>query len=395
MLIRYSQDARGRAVRTALVYTKREHKIDPARIDPEALRVVTHLKNYGFDAYIVGGAVRDLLIGKEPKDFDIVTSAEPAKIKRLFRNSRIIGKRFRLVHIFFGDKIFEVSTFRSTVDGTTGNVFGTIDEDVRRRDFTMNALYYDPVKEQVVDYVGGVKDIRSRKIKPVIPLSLIFKDDPVRMLRAVKYAVSTGCSMPFSLSRAIRRDSSLLAPVSPSRLTEEIIKILNSGKSNAIVSTLLKFDLYMYLQPSACALIDDCKGFASSYSKSLEEMDALVTAEDDVRLGRKLVFMIRDLVNIVTDWNGQSQEVWSAVYNECRRFIMPMNPPRVELEFAVKQCLKDGGMNVRAPRTRERRPGRGAETPDAVEESPSEATTARRPRRRRRRRQGPPISATT
>lgn len=395
MLIRYSQDARGRAVRAALVYTKSEHAIDPAGIDPDALRVISHLKNYGYDAYVVGGAVRDLLIGKVPKDFDIVTNAEPAKIKRLFRNSRIIGKRFRLVHIFFGDKIFEVSTFRSTVDGTTGNAFGTIDEDVRRRDFTMNALYYDPVKEQIVDYVGGVKDIRSRKIKPVIPLSLIFRDDPVRMLRAVKYAVSTGCSMPFGLSRAIRRDAPLLSPVSPSRLTEEIIKILNSGKSAAIVSTLLRFDLYMYLQPSACALIDDCRGFSAKYAKSLEALDALVNSEDDVRLGLKLVFMIRDLVSIVTDWNGQPQEVWSRVYNECRRFVMPMNPPRVELEFAVKQCLKDGGMTVRAPRTRDRRPAQAERSPDALAVTPSEGGAARRPRKRRRRRSGPPISATT
>lgn len=395
MLIRYSQDARGRAVRTALVYTKREHAIDPARIDPEALRVISHLKNYGYDAYVVGGAVRDLLIGKEPKDFDIVTNAEPTKIKRLFRNSRIIGKRFRLVHIFFGEKIFEVSTFRSTVDGTTGNAFGTIDEDVRRRDFTMNALYYDPIKEQIVDYVGGVKDIRSRKIKPVIPLSLIFKDDPVRLLRAVKYAVSTGCSMPFRLSRAIKRDAPLLAPVSPSRLTEEIIKILNSGKSNPIVSMLLRFDLFMYLQPSACALIDDCKGFSSSYAKSLEALDALVSSEESVRLGQKIAFMIRDLVSIVTDWNGQPQEVWTRVYNECRRFIMPMNPPRVELEFAVKQCLKDGGMTVRAPRTRDRRLSHGGGAPDAIDASPAEGTSTRRPRRRRHRKPGPPISATT
>ena len=135
MLYRYSKDGRGRPVKTAAIYTKKEHKISLDKIDADCLRVVFHLKECGFNTYIVGGAVRDLLTGKTPKDFDIVTNATPSKIKKLFRNSRIIGKRFRLVHVFFGEKIFEVSTFRSTVDGSVGNSFGSIEEDVQRRDF--------------------------------------------------------------------------------------------------------------------------------------------------------------------------------------------------------------------------------------------------------------------
>ena len=186
MLIRYSTDKNGRPVRKAVIYTKDEHKIPREKIDSDAFFVVSHLRNAGFDAYIVGGAVRDLLIGKHPKDFDIVTSATPSKIKRLFRNSRIIGKRFRLVHVFFGEKIFEVSTFRSIAEGSIGNVFGTMDEDVQRRDFSLNALYYDPLKEQVIDYVHGVEDIRRKLVRPIIPLDRIFVEDPVRMLRAVK-----------------------------------------------------------------------------------------------------------------------------------------------------------------------------------------------------------------
>lgn len=397
MLIRYTKDERGKTVRQALVYTRREHGIDSRVIDPNALRVISHLKSFGFDAYIVGGAVRDLIIGKTPKDFDIVTNAEPARIKRLFRNSRIIGKRFRLVHIFFSDAIFEVSTFRSTVDGTTGNVFGTIEEDVKRRDFTMNALYYDPIKEQVIDYVGGVKDIKARKLKPVIPLKVIFKDDPVRMLRAVKYAVSTGCTIPFTLSWAIRKHAPLLAPVSPSRLTEEIIKILNSGKSAEIVSRLISFDLYMYLQPSASALIDDLAGFKDRYAASLSELDALVVAEPEARLGQKLIFAVRDIVSLAADPSLGSAELWASVYHECRRFIMPMNPPRVELEFAVKQCLKDLGFSPRPPRVRDRRSSRGgnpAEPRGPVDNHQGQDDAPRsRPRRRRRRKPPTPISA--
>ena len=352
MLIRYSPDAKGRAIRKAVIYTKKEHNIPRQYIDNDAIRIITHLRNNGFDAYIVGGAVRDLLIGKQPKDIDIVTNAEPARIKRLFRNSRIIGKRFRLVHIFFGDHIYEVSTFRSLVDGTTGNVFGTMDEDVRRRDFTINALYYDPLKEQVIDYVGGVKDIRNRKLVPVIPLADIFQDDPVRMIRAAKYSVSTGCVIPDKVGKVMRKQSHLLQPVSPSRLTEELIKILHSGRARDTIAMLLRYDLFMYLQPSACSLIDDSEDFAENYRKNLEELDTLVASGEDIRLGRKLAFLITALVQLVTDWNGHPVEVYTNVYRECRRFIMPMNPPRTELEFAVRHCLKEGGLPIRAARPR-------------------------------------------
>ncbi|ULQ60030.1 hypothetical protein K7I13_01470 [Brucepastera parasyntrophica] len=173
MLTRYGSDAKGKAVRKASVYTKNEHNINKELIDPDAIRVISLLRNAGHDAYIVGGAVRDLLIGTQPKDFDIVTDAEPSRIRKLFRNSRIIGKRFRLVHIFYGEKIFEVSTFRSLKEGSIGNCFGSMDEDVLRRDFSLNALYYDPIKEQIVDYVNGVNHIRGHRLEPVIPLENI------------------------------------------------------------------------------------------------------------------------------------------------------------------------------------------------------------------------------
>mgnify|MGYP002511331556 CR=1 FL=1 len=227
MLIRYGKDKNVKTVKKAVIYTKSEHNIPKSRIDIDAIQIIDRLRSFDFVAYIVGGAIRDLIVGNTPKDFDIVTDATPSKIKKIFRNSRIIGRRFRLVHIFFGQKIFEVSTFRSLADGTVGNTFGTMDEDVQRRDFTINALYFDPLKEQIIDYVNGVKDIKKGIIRPVIPLKSIFVEDPVRMLRAIKYSATTGFKIPFKLHNKIRKSAHLLSPVSPSRLTEELLKIIN------------------------------------------------------------------------------------------------------------------------------------------------------------------------
>ena len=245
MLYRYGTDKNGKLVKKAVVYTKSEHLIPHANIDPDALQIINRLRDADYTAYIVGGAVRDLIIGNKPKDFDIVTDATPSKIKKIFRNSRIIGRRFRLVHVVFGEKIFEVSTFRSICDGSVGNAFGTIEEDVQRRDFTLNALYYDPVQEQVIDYVGGMKDIKKHVLRPVISIEKIFIEDPVRMLRAIKYSATTHAKMSRSLRRKIVASSSLLSQVSPSRLTEEMLKILTNSNASEIIAQALNCDLYM------------------------------------------------------------------------------------------------------------------------------------------------------
>ncbi len=356
MLFRYSADKNGKPVRKAVIYTKNEHSIQLQNIDADALRIVTHLRDSGFDAYIVGGAVRDLIVGKNPKDFDIVTDATPSRIKKIFRNSRIIGRRFRLVHVFFGPKIFEVSTFRSTVDGSVGNSFGTIEEDVMRRDFTLNALYYDPLKEQIIDYVGGVQDIKKGIIKTVIPLDRIFVEDPVRMLRAIKYSATTGCRLPFFLNRKIRFSAHLLSPVSPSRLTEEMLKIINSGHSYEIVTKALKTDLYMYLQPTATAMMYENPDYEKKYLAHLKDLDALNTKTPSATLGQKLVFIICDFITDLTDWNKEVEnnssisEIYMKTWSECRNFVLPMNPQRAELEWAIRSVLKELGVMVRLPK---------------------------------------------
>lgn len=356
MLIRYSSDKNGKLIKKAVIYTKNEHAICLDKVDSDALKIINQLNEHGYTAYIVGGAVRDLMIGNVPKDFDIVTDATPARIKKLFRNSRIIGRRFRLVHIFFGTKIFEVSTFRSLVDGTVGNTFGTIDEDVRRRDFTLNALYYDPLKEQVLDYVSGMKDIQKKVIKPVIPLKNIFVEDPVRMLRAIKYTATTGFKLPFLLERKICKSAHLLSPVSPSRLTEELLKIINSGHASDIVKNALKTDLYMYLQPTATSLMYANTKFENAYLASLKQLDKFNQTTSDSRLGQKLVFLIQDFINTLTDWNKEisnktsTSELYTMTWQQCRNFVLPMNPQRSELEYAIRFCLKKLGINVKPPR---------------------------------------------
>ena len=367
MLIRYSTDSSGRPVQKAVIYTKSEHSIPVSQIDSDAVYVITRLRDAGFASYVVGGAVRDLIDGKKPKDFDIVTDATPSRIKKIFRNSRIIGKRFRLVHVFFGEKIFEVSTFRSTVDGSVGNAFGTMDEDVMRRDFTLNALYYDPIKEQVIDYVGGVKDIKKGIVRPVIPMDKIFVDDPVRMLRAVKYGATTGCRLPHSLKKKIRLSAQLLSPVSPARLTEELLKIINSGHSHDIVTSALDTDLYAYLQPAATDMMQESRKFAKAYMESLRQLDDYVAATPDCRLGEKLYFVLRDFVSDLTDWKLEVQDgssaadLYKCTWARCRNYILPMNPQRTELEFAVRKILTEYGVPLKSPRKKQQRPRAAAE----------------------------------
>ncbi len=361
MLFRYGTDKNGRPVKKAVVYTQEEHGICRAQIDSDAEYIIARLRDAGNAAYIVGGAVRDLLGGAVPKDFDIVTDATPSRIKRLFKNSRIIGKRFRIVHVFFGPKIFEVSTFRSNSEGSTGNNFGTIDEDVMRRDFTLNALYYDPMQEQVIDYVGGMRDIKKHILRPVIPLDRIFTEDPVRMLRAVKYSAKTGARMSFALRHKIRHCASMLGEISSSRLTEELLKIINSAHAYKIIEEALNTDLYMSLQPAASALMYADKKFERNYMESIEKLDALAHSEPDARLGKKLVFLIKDFILTLTDWQKELEsktpprELYGRTWKECRNFVLPMNPQRTELEYAVKSVLQELGIPLKAMR-RERRP---------------------------------------
>src|SRR5687767_7414587 len=234
------------------------HSISRTQIDPDALKVLYRLHQNGFVAYLVGGSVRDLLLGRRPKDFDIGTSAHPYQVKRLFRNCWIIGRRFRLAHVKFGPKTVEVATFRRQlsaeelaaaeaqppqppipIDGHhdeghdrllhRDNTFGTPEEDAFRRDFTMNALFYDISSFSIIDYTGGLEDIKARLVRCIGDPAERFQEDPVRMLRAVAMAARLGFRIdpPIDAAIAVRRDE--LARSAPARLMEELYKLLRSG----------------------------------------------------------------------------------------------------------------------------------------------------------------------
>ena len=386
MRYRYSADKDGKLVKKASIYTREEHGINLADVDIEAIDIIRRLKKANYEAFIVGGAVRDLMLGKKPKDFDIVSSASPSKIKKIFRNSRIIGKRFRLVHIFFGQRIFEVSTFRSTKDGNIGNTFGTIDEDVLRRDFSMNALFYDPEHEIIVDYVGGVKDIKNKEIKPIISLSDIFTDDPVRMIRAVKYSAMTDFSLPLKVVWKIKSQSKLLTSISPSRLTEEIYKIIHSVCPDLIIDLLDKMGLYFFIQPQAAHLMRKDPVFKKNYLSRM----ASLKGQEKYR-GEAIGALFYDYLEANYDWqsmSGSPIENYKEIFRSARSFVLPMNPPRFEMEHALRKFLAIRGITIKRtylPVTSAKRKDSSGDSLSSAAEGAVSASAKRRRRRRKRR----------
>ncbi len=266
---RYSHNEQGKAVRVADVYFAQDHQIDNKKIDDRVFQIASQLKLHGYDSYLVGGAIRDLLLGQQPKDFDIVTNAAPSEIRKIIRNSRIIGKRFRLVHVFYkGGDIIEVITFRSLDSSDHNHLYGTIEEDVQRRDFTANALYYDLNKEQILDFIGAMADFRKRQIRNIIALPKIFKEDPVRIIRCIKYAAKAGFKIPKKIILQLRRDANLLYSCSKSRLSEELNKILYSEQCHQIMKDLQQFGILEIMLP-CLALKKLPNSYKASFTKNM------------------------------------------------------------------------------------------------------------------------------
>src|SRR5215831_10095567 len=230
-------------------------------IDADAEKILRRLRRSGHTAFLVGGCVRDLLLGRTPKDFDIATSATPQEIKDLFRNSRIIGRRFRLAHIFFGTKIIETATFRSNpregVEPEEGeellirrdNVFGTAEEDARRRDFTINGLFYDVEAEQVTDYVGGLADLEARLVRTIGDPDIRFREDPVRILRAIKFAARLDFQIEPATYAAILAHRGEIPKCAAPRVLEEIYRLLRGGAARRSMELLLETGLLELLIP--------------------------------------------------------------------------------------------------------------------------------------------------
>ncbi len=253
------------------------HRIDPSLLDERAVHVVKALQHAGHEAYVVGGAVRDLLVGRRPKDFDVATDATPEQVKSLFRRAFIIGRRFRIVHVVFGrgrdHEVIEVSTFRAFLDSAAAqtvegnertakselagkshavdasgrvlrdNVWGPQIEDAARRDFTINAMYYDPVTEVLIDYHGGLSDVRARVLRMIGDPASRYREDPVRLLRVVRFAAKLGFEIDRATAKPMKAALALLNNVPSSRLFDEMIKLLQTGHAQSSVQALARFEM--------------------------------------------------------------------------------------------------------------------------------------------------------
>jgi len=273
------------------------HPISRKEISPNALRVLYRLREGGFGAYLVGGAVRDLLVGGHPKDFDIATDATPEQVKALFRNCRLIGRRFRLAHVVYGREIIEVATFRANVDDGSGdretheggrllrdNVYGTIEDDAVRRDFTANALYYAIEDFSVRDYTGGFEDVQARVLRLIGDPETRYREDPVRMLRAVRLAAKLDFTIAPDSARPIPQLAPLLRESSPARLFEESLKLFLSGHAVASFEGLERHGLLkVFLPETAAALASNRSGaLRRMLVEGLRATDERVERDDPV-----------------------------------------------------------------------------------------------------------------
>lgn len=243
-------------------YTVDDHHILLSSIDPDALKVVSTLQKAGFIAYIVGGGVRDLLLGLSPKDYDISTSARPEEIKQLFRSHcLLIGRRFRLAHIRFGKKIIEVATFRAGNNESDelilrDNEWGNAEQDVLRRDFTINGLFYDPATETLIDYVGGYKDLQKKILRTIGQPYLRFKQDPVRMIRLIKFQARLQFTIESETKIALLESKFEIVKSSQARIFEELLRMLESGAAETFIRLMKELGFLEYLLPSLAHFLD-------------------------------------------------------------------------------------------------------------------------------------------
>ena len=254
------------------IYSRNAHNISRDNISDNALKVLYRLKNAGYQACLVGGSVRDLLLGREPKDFDVVTNARPEQVRELFRNGRLIGRRFRLVHVRYGNEIIEVSTFRTAhhvadgeghiIDGRIirDNVYGTIDDDVWRRDLSVNALFYNIEDYSVIDYVGGMQDIQAGRIRLIGDPEQRYIEDPVRLLRVIRFATKLGFRIDPATEAPIKALAGLLEEIPPARLFEEILKLFLGGCAVQTFEQLRRYDLFAPLFPQTEEVLAEEEG---------------------------------------------------------------------------------------------------------------------------------------
>ena len=424
------------AVVEPLIVPRAEHSVSRSQIDPDALKVLYRLQQNSYTAYLVGGSVRDLLLGRRPKDFDIGTSAHPYQVKRLFRNCWIIGRRFRLAHVRFGPKTIEVATFRRLVsadelaaaeatenDGSAAdqeatesrdrlvhrdNTFGTPEEDAFRRDFTINALFYDIGTFSIIDYTGGLQDLRDRLVRCIGEPTERFQEDPVRMLRAVAMAARLDFKIDAPIEAAISTHRHEIARAAPARLMEELYKLLRSGAAESAFRMLAGHRLLEPIAPELQARASNglWKSLAAvdTYRKRFETMPETLT--NAILLGSLLVpvgFDLRGVSTVTGDSDSRREPRLSlGMLPLARRDV-----ERLRQILSLQRRLVDTNLSPRARRAlMHRGPFQEAlawldihgETPELVEhwrgfveaagafESEEQDASALPPRRRRRRR---------
>ncbi len=275
-----------------VIVKRAEHNISRKNISSAAVKVLYHLKDNGYTAYLAGGGVRDLLLARNPKDFDVATNATPEELRKLFRNCRLVGRRFRLAHILFRGEIIETSTFRAPVPEeengdhcentfrtgengmvTRDNIFGTPEQDALRRDFTINALFYNIADFSVIDYAGGLQDLEARVIRVIGDPDKRFAEDPVRMIRAARFAGTLGFDIEPAAYDSICRNKDILANASPSRMYEEVQKLFFCGHARDVFTWLERSDLLHPMFHDFSHWIDEDKARHDWVILTLDQMD--------------------------------------------------------------------------------------------------------------------------
>jgi poly(A) polymerase len=270
------------------ILPRAEHPISRDLIAKNALKVLYRLHQGGYRAYLVGGSVRDLMMGRKPKDFDVGTSARPNDIRRLFRNARIIGRRFRLAHVLFAEGVVEVSTFRRAPQPgeaeaaagdrliTSDNVFGTPAEDAQRRDFTVNALFYDIADFSVIDWVGGIEDLRAGLIRSIGDPDVRFQEDPVRMVRACEFAARLGFAIEPETQAAIERQRAEIRRASAARLAEELIQLMRSAHAGKALQWMLDLGLLEIMLPETYAMVAASEKEIGDFARIVPTVDRFI-----------------------------------------------------------------------------------------------------------------------